>query len=405
MPEARETGASRGPPLALLVVATILAHAAFNGSRLTISLNALSLNASPLAVGVMMSLFAALPMVLAVAAGRLVDRVGVRKPVIGAALVLALFVALPGVVPSFAALYFAAAGIGTAFMVFHIAGQHAVGSGSTDENRKANFGWLALGFSISNFIGPTSAGFMIDTIGHRNTFLVLSVLAIASLTLLFVKRHSFTHISGSGAGGGQRNAFDLLRDPDLRRVFLVTGMLASAWDLFVFVMPIYGTSIGLSASTIGLILGSVAAATFSIRLALPWLSRHVRDWPMITITFGIACVAYALFPLVETVPLLSAIAFLLGLGLGATQPSIMSLLYAGAPAGRAAEAVGVRSVVLNASHTVLPLAFGGVGAALGMFPVFWTMAGALAAGGFVANRRRLSERSAERAAAPGDLPG
>jgi hypothetical protein len=49
-------------------------------------------------------------------------------------------------------------------------------------------------------------------------------------------------------------------------------------------------------------------------------------------------------------------------------------------------------VVLNASHTVLPLAFGGVGAALGMFPVFWTMAGALAFGGFVANRRRLEER-------------
>ena len=58
--------------------------------------------------------------------------------------------------------------------------------------------------------------------------------------------------------------------------------------------------------------------------------------------------------------LLAAIAFLLGLGLGSTQPSIMSLLYAKAPPGRAGEAVGVRSVVLNASHTVLPLAFGGV---------------------------------------------
>ena len=127
-------------------------------------------------------------------------------------------------------------------------------------------------------------------------------------------------------------------------------------------------------------------------MALPWISRHVRDWPMITATFVIACVAYALFPLVETVPLLAAIAFLLGLGLGSTQPSIMSLLYAKAPPGRAGEAVGVRSVVLNASHTVLPLAFGGVGAALGMAPIFWTMAGALAGGAVMANRRRLAER-------------
>jgi hypothetical protein len=69
----------------------------------------------------------------------------------------------------------------------------------------------------------------------------------------------------------------------------------------------------------------------------------------------------------------------------------MSLIYATAPAGRAGEAVGVRSVVLNASHTVLPLAFGGVGAALGMSPVFWSMAIVLAAGGWFANRRRLRE--------------
>jgi hypothetical protein len=68
----------------------------------------------------------------------------------------------------------------------------------------------------------------------------------------------------------------------------------------------------------------------------------------------------------------------------------MSLIYATAPAGRAGEAVGIRAVVLNASHTVLPLLFGGLGATLGMYPVFWSMSTALAAGGWFANRRRLS---------------
>jgi predicted MFS family arabinose efflux permease len=170
-------------------------------------------------------------------------------------------------------------------------------------------------------------------------------------------------------------------------------MLASAWDLFVFVMPIYGTAIGLSASTIGLILGSFALATILVRVALPWISRLMRDWTMITATMLIACVAYFLFPMVRTVPLLASIAFLLGIGLGATQPSVMNLIYAEAPPGRAAEAVGVRTVVLNVSHTFLPLAFGGVGAALGMIPVFWTMATALASGAWLSNKRRLLERA------------
>lgn len=275
-------------------------------------------------------------------------------------------------------------------MMLHICVQHWVGQTSTPENRRDNFGWLALGFSISNFIGPTAAGFSIDLWGHRTTFVLLACSALASLILLVATRRRFSHTPHRAGPAEQRSALELVRNEELRRVFIVTGLLASAWDLFVFVMPIYGTAIGLSASTIGLILGSFAAATFLVRVALPWLNRHVRDWPLITATFAIACVCYALFPAARTVPLLAGLAFVLGLGLGATQPSILALIYATAPQGRAGEAVGVRTVVLNTSHTILPLLFGAVGAALGMTPVFFSMSAALAGGGWLANRRRLA---------------
>jgi predicted MFS family arabinose efflux permease len=273
-------------------------------------------------------------------------------------------------------------------MFFHISVQHAVGEMAGD--RKANFGWLALGFSISNFVAPTFTGFAIDTVGHANAFRMLAVFALVSLGLLVSRRASLSHVAHADAPRESRSARELFQHAELRRVFFITGLLASAWDLFVFATPIYGTSAGFSASTIGLILGSFATATIIVRLALPWLSRHLREWAMITGTLAIACVGYALFPLVKTVPLLATIAFLLGLGLGATQPSIMTLIYTTAPPGRAGEAVGVRSVILNASGTVLPLAFGGVGAALGMSSVFWGMALALASGGWFANRRRLA---------------
>ena len=374
-------------PLGLLVVATVFAHSAFNGSRLTISLFALDRGASPLVVGVLMSLFSALPMLLGVTAGRLVDRVGVRRPIIIAAAVSFVAVLVPGMFPYLATLFVASALIGTSFMLFHICVQHAVGGMRGD--RKLNFGWLALGFSISNFVGPTFTGFSIDHMGHARTFLLLAIFALVAVWLLVSRRAILPHVAHE-APRPRGSVRELFVHAELRRVFFVTGLLAAAWDLFVFVMPIYGTSIGLSASTIGIILGSFATATIIVRLALPWLSRHLREWSMITTTLAIACVAYALFPMVRTVPLLCAISFLLGLGLGATQPSVMSLIYASAPEGRAGEAVGVRSVVLNASHTVLPLACGGVGAALGMSPVFWTMSTALAAGGWFANRRRLA---------------
>jgi predicted MFS family arabinose efflux permease len=275
-------------------------------------------------------------------------------------------------------------------MLFHISIQHAIGEASTEGKRRDDFGWLSLGFSISNFLGPTIAGFAIDAIGHRATFAVVSLFAAASLAVLAASRRRLRHSPHRRHEDAAGSALELLADRELRRVFFVTGLLASAWDLFAFAVPVYGNSIHLSASTIGLILASFAAATFLVRIALPWLSRHVREWTMITATFCIACVAYAFFPMVRTVPLLACISFLLGLGLGATQPSILSLIYSKAPAGRGAEAVGLRTVVLGASSTFLPLAFGGAGEALGMLPVFWAMATALAGGGVVANRRRAS---------------
>jgi len=127
-------------PLALIFGTTVLAHSAFNGTRLTISLNALHLGSSPLVVGMMMSLFALLPMLLGVSAGRLVDRIGLRLPLLASIAIVTVSIALPALVPGVMSLYFAAAGVGTGFMLFHIGVQHAVGEGSAVQDRKVNFG-------------------------------------------------------------------------------------------------------------------------------------------------------------------------------------------------------------------------------------------------------------------------
>ena len=105
-----------------------------------------------------------------------------------------------------------------------------------------------------------------------------------------------------------------------------------------------------------------------------------------------ACIsggAYLLFPFSTSVTLLIALSFLLGIGLGCAQPMIMALLYAASPPGRQGEVVGVRTTLLNASHTVMPLAFGALGSALGgMGPVFWLMSVFLLSGSVFARRRR-----------------
>ena len=159
-----------------------------------------------------------------------------------------------------------------------------------------------------------------------------------------------------------------------------------AWDLFTFVMPIHGSRLGLSATTIGLVLASFGAAVFAVRLVLPLVVHRLREWHMLVAAMFVTALAMALVPLVTDVAWLMVLAFVLGVGLGGAQPIIMALLYAKAPAGRGAEAVGVRTLLLNFSQAGIPLMFGALGTALGMTPVFVTMAIVLAAGGWYARR-------------------
>jgi MFS family permease len=180
---------------------------------------------------------------------------------------------------------------------------------------------------------------------------------------------------------------DLLRIAPLRRTFIVSATLAMGWDLYTFLLPLYGASLGLAATTIGVILSTFALATFTVRLAMPILIRRLKQWVVIASAMAVAGSAYVLFPLVEAVPLLMALSFVLGLGLGCAQPIIMSQLYDASPPGRQGEAVGLRTSLLNGSHTLIPLVSGAISAALGMAPAFWLLAGLLLGGAWFAKRQ------------------
>jgi MFS family permease len=115
--------------------------------------------------------------------------------------------------------------------------------------------------------------------------------------------------------------------------------------------------------------------------------KKLRQWVIIFAALGISGSCYLLFPFAQSVSLLMLLSFVLGLGLGSAQPAIMSLLYAASPPGRQGEAVGLRTSLLNASHTLIPLASGAASAAVGMAPVFWVLAAALLVGAWFARRQ------------------
>jgi len=105
-------------------------------------------------------------------------------------------------------------------------------------------------------------------------------------------------------------------------------------------------------------------------------------------------------PLFSQAPLLAAVAFLLGLGLGCAQPITILLTYNHAPAGRSGEALGMRLTVNKLIQIAVPLVFGGLGTAFGLVPVFWANGAFLLLGGAVSlAERRVSAQKAAAAAA------
>ncbi len=372
--------------LYVLILFTVLNHSAFIGSRVVLSLYAIHLHATPFTVGTLMSVYGMVPLLFAVSAGRLTDRVGPRLPMLAGSVLVALGAAVPFAAPGLTSLYFAAGLIGAGFMLYQVTVQNTVGLIGKREDRPRNFSVLALGFSVSAFVGPMLTGLAIDSMGHLAAFVFLALLPLPGIAVLAADRLALPRHPPHIARGEQRLA-DLLGHRELRRVFIVSGLQSIAWEMFTFMMPIYGTRIGLSASMIGVVMGSFAAATFTVRLSLPYLNRRVTAWRLLRVALLSAGITCALFPLVSHVALLMALAFMLGLGLGGSQPMVMALLHEAVPEGRTGEAVGLRAAVVTTSQTAMPLLFGAVGSTLGVGPVFWAVAVALTAGSQVARRR------------------
>jgi len=378
----------RNPTLTAVVGLGILNHIVLTGTRITVTLDALKQGASTATVGVLLALYALLPMLLAVSAGRLSDRIGVRRPMLVGSTGLAIGAALPLVIPGLTGLFISAALVGVSFMLYQVPAQNATGELGHPSERMQNFSLLALGYSVSGFVGPLAAGLTIDHGGFAHAFALLAVLPLIAAGVLARGMRTLPGPHPAHKTLRSGGPIELLKHPKLRRVFLVNFLLAMGWDLHTIVIPVYGEQRGLSASQIGLILASFAVATFIVRFSMRWIVRRWSEREVLSIALVIAGFVYMLYPFSTTASTLMALSFSLGLGLGMSQPMVMSLLHTHAPPGRMGEAAGVRMSLVQTSSVGVPLIFGALGATIGLTPVFWSVGLCLAAGGAFYRRER-----------------
>lgn len=364
----------------ILCLLLMLIHLTLTGGRISVMLTGLSLGMSSFYVGSLIAVFALIPMLVSVRFGRLIDSIGPFKPMRAGAIATVLGVVLPFIWQHWFALGLAAVFIGFGHMTFQLAVQAQIGL-AKGEARLKHFSWLSLSLSISGFSGPLIAGLSIDNLGNRYTFALLAIAPLIAIFGVIKMRHllvaNHTPVVKPDI---QTRTRDLLAITPLRNAFTANLLLAGAWDTHMFLVPLYGVQRGLSATTIGIILSSFALATLLVRLALPLIRRHASPWKLIHIAMITAGINFLLYPWFTSTWVLMTFSFVLGLSLGCTQPGILSLLQQYAPPGRSGEAFGVRMALVNGSQVSLPLAFGAIGVAVGLVPLFATTAIAVMSG-------------------------
>jgi MFS family permease len=373
--------------LARLVAGHICLHACMAGMRMAAPLMALREGHSALAVGLLLSLFALTQVFLALPAGRFADRNGFKRPLGFCVLAASVGTGLAVALPFIPVLCLSALMTGGATGVASISLQRHVGRSAQDNSQlKSMFSWLSIGPALANFVGPLAAGLLIDQAGFRLAFFGLACLPL--LTWLWVRRTLELPPIPAKPGASSRQAFDLLRQPMMRRLMLVNWLLSSCWDVHTFVVPVLGHERGLSASAIGAILGGFALAATGVRVLMPLVAVHLREWVVVTIAMLATASLFAVYPLMHTAWAMVTCSALLGISLGSVQPMIMSTLHQITPEARHGEALGFRLMAINASSVLMPMLFGTAGAVVGVSVMFWTVGAGVAVGARAAWRLR-----------------
>jgi MFS family permease len=367
----------------LVFVIVLCNMLSYRGSKVLITLFAIELGAAQIYIGTLIAMYSVFPLLLALYAGKLTDRLGVRTPMLCGSAGVAGGLLLPFLFPTIPALYASAALIGASHVFYNVAVQNLVGILSAGvEGRTRNFSNYGLVMASASLIGPLVAGFSIDHFGHAASYLYIAAVPLASVLILgFSPGLGRLHAEKSLAEEPVADAKSLLANAPLRRTLITGGIVLTGTDLFQFYMPIYGHSIGLSATAIGVVIGCFAAAAFAVRLVMPAMVRRWGEDALFLWSLALGAVTYLMFPLFESAVLLGVVAFVLGLGMGCGQPLSMMLIYGRAPPGRSGEALGLRLTINNFMHIVVPLVFGTVGSMLGVAPVFIANSLLLAGGG------------------------
>jgi MFS family permease len=341
-----------------------------------ITYRALENGASGYEIGLIASIYALLPLLIAVPMGRWVGKFGeIPLLFIGCFSFIILGVAfafLNNVIAIAAATSLA----GVAHLSNVAASQAMVANRSAMNLQDQNFGYFSFATSLGHSVGPALGGVIAGSAGvlprsSTSAFIFASILALLSLVPFFLfKSIKEIRTQQERDAAGAIKARDVLSRPGIKPAIWTSLSVAAANDVLVVILPLVGTEKGISPVVIGAILSIRSASAMISRFLLGRLTQSYGSAR--TMNYSIFLSALFLFASIyanSSIALglsMAIVGFLLGIG----QPLTMSIVSKKTPVGERAMAISIRLFGNRMGQFLVPLGAGALAAPFGASSVF-----------------------------------
>lgn len=381
---------SSRPQPALFVVVTVLYWTALYWYVPILSPHTQALGADLGFVGLVVSSYGLVQLLLRIPTGIWADRVGRCTPfLIGGLLAAAVSAwgmggaSTPGGMLAFRALSGVAATAWVEFTVFY------AGYFPAAQITRA-MGLVTFITSASQMGATFVGGLTAEAFGAAAPFYAAAGLGLAGAGLAFLLRDR-------PPGGAPPPLMELLavgRNRRLAGVSLLAAIAQYATFSTVFgFTTVYAVSIGAGQADLGMLtlISQIPAALGSL-LSGRWAVR-LGERRLIAAGFGLSAGMTVIIPFVHSLALLNATQFIGGLGRGVSFPLLMSAALAAVPPAKKSTAMGYFQAIYSLGMFLGPMISGFLGNLWGLAGIFW-VAGGVACGGAAAAWRWLHDPAA-----------
>ena len=366
---------------ALVSLSTLLYWTAAYALRPFVALRLDDVGAGDAFIGLAVAAFPALSLFVAIPAGRLLDRVGLHRVMLGsyaAMVVVGIGFAFAGSPLQLLLLQILN---GVAELGVWLALQALITEAGTAGFLSRQLALFSLAWGSGIAAGPALGAAVYDTIGFAAlSWVYVALSAGACLAGAISPRTRATDQSGAPVPSLLAGTRLIAARPVVRGVLLASFVALFANAIRGSFYPLYLERTGMPIARIGILLSVIGIASLGVRLLLPSLLARWRAGTVLVAGMWVEVLGMAATPFLGAFWLLAVVAGLFGAGHGVNPPITVELMARHTDQRERGLAMGVRVTANRFAQVVQPALFGAMGATVGLaaaFPASGVLLGAM----------------------------